>query len=640
MANTKLQEKFSEGVVTNRPRIGLQPGELEVATECFYRPNDDGLHLLPAVSNITSPDIAVTATGIAYTERDSVSIPTLAELLFVSTASTMYFAAADDSLIFVAFAAWPSGGTLTGLEIVQHAQALYFITGDTKIVKVADDPGVTADLVPAGYDPTPDRDDITVGSFSPGTWNPDSGPGIWWYWMTEYNPVHDVESGFTPPAQPFTTSNNLTESADITLVGALNNPTATHWRVYRSAQNTHPTASPIDNWDQFPVGFLISELPIGTTNFRDDGDPIFDTPYPLVVVDTDAVPGLSDQQNGPPPNSSITGDMFENSLCVNDGLETGIMKYSYPDQPYSWPAAYFISFETKTRDIITKIRALNNLLIVGMKETLWRVNLLPRATDAAFDRGRIADVISFNHGILNHKAADLYTTEDGVTKLAFVSRQGLFSTDGHTVTPLVRDIEFNGLIDNEAEVVLRNYPTLEVLVMFYDDGAGNNNQALFIHYHSSHRKQHGGFKVTGPHAITAFDATYSHSDLQSLPSLYMLEDLAGAGGVKVRRFGSTDSATDMTARTRTVYPGDFNSEVHILRTYLLHGAGTGSGTLNLLGENFDAVPTALDTGAFTPDTVSFTELEHARTAAGFQIQVDSPAPIYFVGVEIDPTRRD
>lgn len=635
MSQLKLQEPFSQGVVIGRPRIGLRPGELTVAGECYYRPNDEGLHLLPEVEDMTPSPLSETCKGISYTERDDVA---LADLIWVAGTANVFYATADDSLSFSTIGAFPAGGVPASLETVQHGQSIYLLTGAPDIVKTTGDPATAANSIPAGFEPTTDRDMITASQITPGTWNPDSGPGIWWYWFTEYNPVHDIESGFTPPSQPFFTSNDDTDSASITWTGPQQNTYATHWRVYRSAQGVHLTASPTDSWDQFPTGYLISELPFSTTNFRDDGDPTFETPYPAVVIGSDAVPGISSQQNGTPPNKAFTGDMFENSLCVNDGRPTGIMRYSYPDAPYSWPDAYYINFETKSRDIITKIRALNNLLIVGMKETLWRVNTLPRATDAAFDRGRIADVISFNHGILNHKAADLYTTEDGVTQLAFVSRQGIFSTDGHTVTPLIRDIDFNGLIADEDQVVLRNFPSLHVLVMFYDDGTGtNNNKALFVHYHSSHRKEHGGYKVTGPHAISAYDAAYCHSDGQSLPSLYMLEDTAGAGGTEINRFGASDSSTDLHIRTRTIYLADFNTSVHILRAYLLHGAGSGDGTVTLYAENFGAAPTALTSGSFTPAAEAISEIEHERSVAGFALDITSPAPVYTVGIEHDPS---
>lgn len=232
-------------------------------------------------------------------------------------------------------------------------------------------------------------------------------------------------------------------------------------------------------------------------------------PFRTVVV---SVGGITTAfgADGPPPVST-TGDVFEGQLVVNDIQDKSIIKYSLPGSIESFPFPYFLNFETKTEDQVTCIRRLGSKLIVGLKQGLYRVNYLPRESDAEFDRGRAYEAISESGGIMGPQASALFSPEGGPMFLAYVSHSGLRYTDGFQSRPITKDIDWSttgiqvrlpvagGITDYLASSILVDYPKRQQLWFYYIAGTSTAiYKALVIHYSSMYQKEDGTFKVTGP----------------------------------------------------------------------------------------------------------------------------------------------
>jgi sugar lactone lactonase YvrE len=174
-------------------------------------------------------------------------------------------------------------------------------------------------------------------------------------------------------------------------------------------------------------------------------------------------------KNGEPPSSS-TGDMFQGCLVVNDLSDPSLLRYSYPDEPDSFPSTYYLNFETRENDAIKLIKVVNNRLIVGLGASLWRVNYLPSERDAVFDRGKTMEAITRDYGVVNPMCACTFSPDGPTEYLAFVSNQGVHYTDGYNLTTLTDGVDWRtdvlstsststpiALINDKENCILRFY---------------------------------------------------------------------------------------------------------------------------------------------------------------------------------------
>lgn len=222
--------------------------------------------------------------------------------------------------------------------------------------------------------------------------------------------------------------------------------------------------------------------------------------------------------DGPPPVAT-TGDVFEGQLVLNDTTDQSIIKYSLPDSIESFPFPYFLNFETKTQDVVSCIRRLGNKLIVGLKQGLYRINYLPRESDAEFDRGRAYEAISESDGIVGTQSSTLFAPENGPLFLAYVSHRGLRYTDGFQSRPLNQDIDWVNTVrlpaagattDYLAQSILVDYPKLQQIWFYYvPPAATTRTKALVIHYSAGHQREDGTFRITGPIDVPVFAATHA-----------------------------------------------------------------------------------------------------------------------------------
>lgn len=211
--------------------------------------------------------------------------------------------------------------------------------------------------------------------------------------------------------------------------------------------------------------------------------------FPAVVY-TFGDQTFSVDKNGPPPSSS-TGAMFQDCLVVNDLSNPAVIRWSFPGDPEAFPSTYFLDFETRENDRVRFIGTVNNRLIVGLDSSLWRVNYLPSERDATFDRGNAVEPITRNYGIVNPMCACVFSTDGLQERLAFVSHQGVHSTDGFNLDTYSANLDWRGDRDvvgvantaqNYQPVALINDRERQELLFYFRNDSGGGGAWFALHF--------------------------------------------------------------------------------------------------------------------------------------------------------------
>jgi hypothetical protein len=319
-------------------------------------------------------------------------------------------------------------------------------------------------------------------------------------------------------------------------------------------------------------------------------------PFPTVVYtfgDIAAQVG----KNGPPPSAN-TADVFEDCLVCNDVSFPSLLRWSYPGDTEAFPATFFLDFETRDNDRIRHVKVVNNVLVVGLDNSIWRVKYLPSERDASFDRGKAMEAISRTFGIVNPMCACVYTPDDSATeRLAFVSNKGIHSTDGFDFKDLV-SLDWRQTISTTSTstpIALINDPEESELLFYYrNDAASEGNETykcLHLNYGGDHLQPDGTCKVSGPVHMRNF-TTPNFASLESawtVPrssgahSVFLgyggtgAATAAGAGKVYLET-GSTIPAEDpsFAFRTRRMYLADVGNEWELDELYNYFSSHTGT----------------------------------------------------------------
>lgn len=229
-------------------------------------------------------------------------------------------------------------------------------------------------------------------------------------------------------------------------------------------------------------------------------------------------------RNFPPPSSN-TGDIFEDSLVVNDMNNRSLIRWSYPGEPESFPPPYYLDFETNENDVVTCIRTVNNKVVVGLENKLWRMNYLPSERDASFDRGKAANTISNQYGIVNPMCATTISIEGQSETLAFISNFGLHTTDGYNVVTRSKNLtwEYSGALGTP--IALLNDTENRCLRVYYRQSTDPDKElCLWASYDRSDIDAEGNFKFSGPVSM----ANYSGGNYARLETAWNVIKSDGA----------------------------------------------------------------------------------------------------------------
>lgn len=211
--------------------------------------------------------------------------------------------------------------------------------------------------------------------------------------------------------------------------------------------------------------------------------------------------------NGPPP-SATTGDIFQESLVLNDVANPSRIAYSMAGNPEAFPSPYILNLQTKDKDRLTCIRTIGSVCVFGLSSQVWRANYLPREEDAEFDRGRCTEVIDADNGILGPFGATKFVL-GGRLSLFYLSRSGPRMTDGFGCETANEDLDWPNTVDLAqlgSAVVVNNADNQEILVYYIPTGGTTLSKCLRFQYHATHLKN-GKLKAIGPCAVEVVAAT-------------------------------------------------------------------------------------------------------------------------------------
>jgi len=622
----------SGGLVTSRDASLLADGELSVAEDMFYKPNDPAAHKVPGrtIFNITAE--AQRITGARYLEFDGVSV----DVFLTQMGSDYRIANAGANGTFSSLLSISPGDTLDSVHynndhfLLNGVQRNHTVTTTDSSGNEVSPPDSTSSYP---HSMLVNTEAPTVASTGSGTGFILSSGSTVTYWVEERYKEGSaiIKRNISEPTTSTTTTESVTlTGTGVTVKPVVTRPTtvnteATHWALY--ATTTDGT---------FSAGAEISEVVIATTTIEDTRtgtDPTIPagTTYQLWVANifgtTQTTP-----RNGPAPTAT-TGDIFEDSLCLNDVDNPTLIRFSFADDPHSFPEFNFIRFETKEHDEVRMIRAMGNSLMIGLKDSLWRVNILPRPEDASFDTSRVKSQVEGAFGCVGPLAATTFSFGLG-PRLAYVSVSGVVVANEAVWDVLDDDINW----EDEVEIsrlpfaVLRDNPTKYRLQLYYTPKGGTaNTKALYFHYHPSHAKgTQNNFrsKVTRVNVKAAAAAlatiesdrrVFTASDSQLFLEDEGTVDESTSGGIKMR------------LKTGDNFLVGIGGASNVNSTWVHHQNGTQSmtakATLTMRNSGSDDVTTTDDSVPLGRREHTMTTLQGDAEAFQFGIESDNPGPV-------------
>lgn len=269
--------------------------------------------------------------------------------------------------------------------------------------------------------------------------------------------------------------------------------------------------------------------------------------------------------NTPPPIAS-TGDIYEAQMVLNDVSKQSTIRWSRVDEPDYFPSIYTLTLPVADR--IRVIKRVNNLLIVGLDNHIFRINFLPISADVSFETGRCYEPIAEDHGMVSTQGYALFSPNGASGQLAYVSATGLRYTDGIGTHTLTEDLDWANTVNITKldKCVLVNDPNLYALIFYYIPAGDNSStyptRALYLNYHPSKIKEDGGLAVAGPVTVDVGSSTIGY--ISRLP-VHLTGNSTGTVSVEDRGEGSVE----VDILTRDIYPdaigSSFRARAHWIR---------------------------------------------------------------------------
>lgn len=343
-----------------------------------------------------------------------------------------------------------------------------------------------------------------------------------------------------------------------------------------------------------------------------------------------------------PPSSASTGDLFEDSLVINDVDNPALIRWSFPGEPEYFPPTYFLDFETRENDRVRLIRVVNSQLVVMLDSSAWRVNYLPSERDSSFDRGKAVAPISRTYGCVNPMCACTFSMDGSTELLAFVSNNGIHVTEGYSFDTQTDGLDWRGVISSSSTstpICLINDRERQELVFYFQNDSFTNEtyKALHLSYAPEHLTlgpdRRPKLKISGLVNLRNFDSgTSGRANLKSawpvqrsngVTDIYLgyggasTATAAGAGKV-YRETGSTIPAQDdrLAYVTRRMYEAGLSNEWRFDDLFGYCGSYDGAPTISytLLGCKTD--DTGETTGPSKSKTLAGQKLHHVNFAFG------------------------
>lgn len=238
----------------------------------------------------------------------------------------------------------------------------------------------------------------------------------------------------TLPAAPANTSaHGITSSVDY----------KHFYKIYRSTST--------GGWPD--LGYIASGHISGgtfTDAFELDGSTLGSPPLPLVYLGLAAYPACVK-----PPNFK-DACLFRGSLVAIPANDPTKIIWSVPGRPYAFPVPYSLKVMPDNRnDELVGVATVNDALVLFGKNRVLRLLNLPFTANPNYEENRVSvDTISLTEGIQHPFNYCLAYLEDGSHVIAFVSRNGIYATDGSVageggsgLKKLTPHIDWDGMVE-------------------------------------------------------------------------------------------------------------------------------------------------------------------------------------------------
>ena len=287
------------------------------------------------------------------------------------------------------------------------------------------------------------------------------------------------------------------------------------------------------------------------------------------------------------PNPWILGAMFGDSLMTVDASVAQTVYYAFPGAPEYQPrTAYKEPILSERGDAIQGLAQLGDVAVVLTTSGCARFNYL--AYEGETFRDKQQSWLSRRQGCVGRRAWDTVESEQGEL-MVWLSRQGLFASDGFSVNNLCRDFRVQDNISLSAtlaDCVLINDPR-DFRLCLYVPGTTTTQRWDFYYENTLVKK--AGLRVLGPHTVDGVvkDATRGSKDgedriflLVSVSTGYELwlegEGWAPKATISTRAFASREPTHVMRVRQWGFNHSDFYDGMVVEFTPLSWGLRSGS----------------------------------------------------------------
>lgn len=575
-------ESLSKGLFTNVDPILVPEGGLVRTQNAVYRINDPAVYQAPGREVAGDGDQAANSVfGISWEPSDTV--PTSEQrIAYTKTGNQfqLYSGVASgspsDFTSSLSVTSTEALGT-SEVESVTIANQHFLLSGGEPVVWYKDSDGVEVAERASLPDFPAVVTEISNGPFSTNHCQ---------YWLVWGNSERDISGSTTGAIVNVTVPSTPSVTLVIPKTTVIpSNADVIH--VYRSKFQSSAFPTP------FPIGYRIATVTAATlasysvfswTVYTDTliypdatiEDNHLDAPNGVFRFTSVRSGGLvaSVPTDSPLPRAT-TGDVFENSLVVDDMDSPGQIAYTPADTPTSSPSIFRVRFDTKDLDEVKCIRTMGSKLGVWLRHSLFRVNWLPRETDFDFTAGRVQDLVSADQGTFGPRSVAIFTPPSRQPMAAFCDTTGIYATDLYVTTMISDQIDWKAIFASN-EPRLENDPDNQRLVVVLPD------VLYYLHYDKSHFEiGDGGIRmaVTGPIERPAGVGSFRSVRFANGTQGPVSTDTAVPRSLFYENLGFEDSGTElqMSIESREFFPFGLDMEGQVASMSLHVRPATGGG---------------------------------------------------------------
>lgn len=312
---------------------------------------------------------------------------------------------------------------------------------------------------------------------------------------TEASPF-EIESSLSEVSPPSSADGLTFGNASATIVAAVNGlvitrteafeSDVTSWNIYRSVEgSTNEETLATDAYSK--VGSRPADSFTYTDIFTEGGHPLnYQDPQaspPIIIVGA-----FLYHANDPPPDKTDVVGSFAGSALYASASSPGFWWWSSPVNPDYVPGAYV----ARSSAAVTAFLDIG-VLIIFTAQSVQSTDGLPLASDSDFYPSRRIRDVSKARGCVSRRGACLFEVPGAEILAAFVSSDGLYTTNGAQIALMSRALDWPATISaaSLATAELLHSPNERKLILAYDDAAAVR-QALDFYYGGE------GIAVCGP----------------------------------------------------------------------------------------------------------------------------------------------